>query len=129
MRTSRVQDFKSFSLYIYDQYDHISTLGVMKYKVFLYLSLVIITLLSLSDICLAIEWRIFKEIKHFHDMNFIAKPLHKNFYPMDHKIYSFGRPAFGHLYYVRSTSMSDPVEKRNFKEIMHFHSITNTTIP
>ena len=47
------------------------------------------------------EWRIFKEIKHFHDMNYIAKPLHKNPYPMDHEIYNFGRPAFGHHYYVQ----------------------------
>ena len=65
-------------------------------------------------------------------MDYIAKPLHKNPYPMDHEIYNFGRPAFGHHYYVHSTSMSDPylgVEKRNFKEIMHFHSMTNTTIP
>ena len=80
----------------------------------------------------AIEWRIFKEIKHYHDLNYIAKPLHKNPYPMDHEIYNFGRPALGHHYYVCSTGMSDPylgVEKRNFKEIMHFDSMTNMAIP
>ena len=49
-------------------------------------------------------------------------PLHKNFCLSDHEIFNFGRPFLGHYYYV--LSLSHPcrgIEKKNLKEIMHFH--------
>ena len=42
-------------------------LGVKKFTILVDPSFVIITLLSLSDLCLGVE-KIFKDIKHFHYM-------------------------------------------------------------
>ena len=52
----------------------------------------------------------------------MTMPLHKNPCSWGHKIYNFGRPFFGHHYYALTLSESCPrVQKKIFKEIMHFH--------
>ena len=48
-------------------------LGVKKFTILVDPSFVIITLLSLSDLCLGVE-KIFKDIKHFHYMTYMATP-------------------------------------------------------
>ena len=48
--------------------------------------------LSLSESCLEVEKKIFKEIMHFHSMTYIATLQHNNPCPGDHEIYKFGRP-------------------------------------
>ena len=60
--------------------------------------------LSLSDLCLGVEKKIFKEIMHFYYMTYMAIPQHKNHCPGGHEIYNFGRPFLGHHYYIFSLS-------------------------
>ena len=60
----------------------------------------------------------------------MATPQHKTPCPGVHEIYNFGRPFLGHHYYI--LSLSDQclgVEKKVFKEIMHFHYMTSLTTP
>ena len=55
----------------------------------------------------------------------MATPEHKNPYPGGHEIYNFGRPFLGHHYYILGLSdLCLGVEKKIFKEIMHFYSMT-----
>ena len=71
------------------------------------------------------EEKIFKEIMNFHNMTYMDTPKHKNLCPGGHKIYDFGRPFLDHHNYI--LSLFDPcqwVEKKTFKEIMHFHYMT-----
>ena len=70
----------------------------MKFTILVDPSFVIINILSLSDLCLGVEKKIFKEIMHFHYMTYMATPLHKNPCPGGHEIYNFGRPFLGHHY-------------------------------
>ena len=44
--------------------------------------------------------KIFKEIKHFHSMTYMATPLHKNPCPKGPEIYNFGRPFLGLTTYL-----------------------------
>ena len=47
-----------------------------------------------------------------------------------YEIYNFGKPFLGHHYYI--LSLSDPcpgVEKKIFKEIMHFYYMTYMATP
>ena len=50
-------------------------------------------ILRFSDLCLGVEKKIFKEIKHFHYMTYMATPQHKSPCPSGHEIYNFGRPS------------------------------------
>ena len=57
-------------------------------------------------------------------------PQHKNPCPGGHEIYSFGRPFLGHHNYIHSLSVQClGVEKKNFKEIMHFQYMTCMAMP
>ena len=50
---------------------------------------------------------------------------HQNPIPGGHEIHNFGRPFLGHHYYLLSVSdLSLGVDKKIFKEIMHFHYMT-----
>ena len=77
-------------------------------------------ILSLSDLCLGVKMKIFKEIMHFHYMTYryMDTPLQKNPCTGGHEIYNhnFGRPFLGHHYYTLSLSEPCPwVEKKIFK--------------
>ena len=48
---------------------------------------------GLSDLCLGIEKKIFKEVMHFHYMTYMATSQHKNPCPRGHEIYNFGRSS------------------------------------
>ena len=87
--------------------------------------------LRLSDLCLGVEKKIFKEIMHVRNMTYMATPKHKNPCLRCHEIYSFGRPPFlGHHYYTLSLPESClGVEKKIFKEIMHFRYMTYMAKP
>ena len=79
-------------------------------------------ILSLSNLCLGVEKKIFKEIMHFHYMTYMATPQHKNPCPGGHEIYNFGRPFLCHHNYILSLSdLCLGVEKTIFKEMMHSH--------
>ena len=48
-------------------------------------------ILGLSNLCLGVE-KIVKEIMHFHNMSYMAKPQQKNTCPGGHEIYNFRKP-------------------------------------
>ena len=54
--------------------------------------------LSLSNLCLGVEKKIFEEITDFHYMTYMATLQHKNPCPGGHEIYNLGRPFLGHHY-------------------------------
>ena len=55
----------------------------------------------------------------------MATPLHKTPCPGSHEIDNFGRPFLGHHNYLLGLSdLGLGVEKKMFKEIMHFHYLT-----
>ena len=90
----------------------------MKFTILVHPSFVIITI---HLFCLIYAW-VVKEIMQFHFMTYLTTPQHKNPYPMGHDIYNFGRPLFGHLYYILGLSdLCLGVEKTILKEIMQFH--------
>ena len=69
---------------------------------------------NLSDLCLGVE-KILKEIMQFHYRTYHALAG-------SHGIYNVVRLFHGHHYYAFSLSESYPrVEKKIFKEIMHFY--------
>ena len=80
--------------------------------------------LTLFDICLRVEKKIFKEIMHGHAL--AQEPL-----PMgSHEIYNFGRPFLGHHYYTPSLSEPCPwVQKKIFKEIYQFYTFYPKILP
>ena len=87
-------------------------------------------ILSLSVLCLGVEKKIFKEIMHFHYMTYMATPYNKNPCPGGHEIYNFGGPFLCHHNYILSLSnLCLGVEKKIFKEIMHFHYMTYMATP
>ena len=50
--------------------------------------------------------------------------------PRGHEIYNFGRPSLGHHYYILGLSdLCLGVEKKIFKEIMHFYCMTYMATP
>ena len=54
-------------------------------------------------------------------MTYMATPLHQNPSPGGHEIYNFGRPFLGrHNYILSLSNLGLGVEKKIFKEIMHF---------
>ena len=66
----------------------------------------------------------------FHYMTYMALPLHKNPCPRGHEIYNFDRPFLGHHYYILGLSdLCLGVEKKIFKEIMHFYYMTYMATP
>ena len=83
-------------------------------------------IVSLSDLCLGAEKKIFKEIIHFYYMTYMAtpyRPQHKNPCPGSHESCNFDRPFLGH-HYLYILSLSDlclGVKKKILKGIMHFH--------
>ena len=88
--------------------------------------------LSLSDLCLGAQKRIFKEIIHSHYMIYMTMPQHKNTYPKGCEIYNFCRHLLGHYYQTFTGSLSDlclGVVKKFLKEIMHFHYSIYMTLP
>ena len=57
-------------------------------------------------------------------------PKHRNPSLGNHEIYNSGRPFLGHHYYSLSLSELCPrVEKKIFKEIIHFHYMTYMAMP
>ena len=78
---------------------------------------------SLSDLCIGVEKKIFKEIMFFHYMTYMATPQGNNPCPGGHEIYNCGRPYLGHHYYILSLSdLCLGVEKKIFKEIHQFYT-------
>ena len=61
-------------------------------------------IISLSDLCLGAEKKIFKEIMHFHYMTYKATPSIRTPAPGVMKFTIFGRPFLGHHYYTLSLS-------------------------
>ena len=63
-------------------------------------------------------------------MTYMAMPPHKNPCPRGHEIYNFGRPFLGHHYYILGLSdLCLGIEKKIFKEIMHFYYMTYMAMP
>ena len=63
-------------------------------------------------------------------MSYMATPYHKNPCTGGHEIYNFGRPFLDHHYYILSLfDLCLGVEKKIFKEIMHFHYMTYMATP
>ena len=88
--------------------------------------------LGLSDLCLGVEKKIFKEIMYLHHMTYMETPLHKTPYPGIHDICNFGRPFLGHHYYILVLGLTDlclGLEKKIVKEIMYSHYITYMAAP
>ena len=86
--------------------------------------------LSLFDLCLGEEKKIFKEIMHFYYMTYNGHALAQEPLPRGHKIYNFGRPFLSHHYYTLSLSdICLGVEKKIFKEIMHFYYMAYMAMP
>ena len=87
-------------------------------------------ILGLSDLYLGVEKKIVKEIMQFHNMTYMATPLHKNPCSRGHEIHNFGRPFLGHHYYILGLSdLCLGIEKKIFKEIMQFHNMTYMATP
>ena len=62
---------------------------------------------------------------HFHNMTNMTTPLHKNPCPGGDEIYNFGRPFLDRHYYIHSLpDLCLWIEKKIFKEMMHFHYMT-----
>ena len=63
-------------------------------------------------------------------MTCMATPEHKNPFPRGHEIFKFSRPFLGYHYYILSWfDLSLGVEKKIFKEIMHFYYMTYMATP
>ena len=63
-------------------------------------------------------------------MTYMATSKHKYPCPGGHEIYNFGRPFLGHHDYILSFfDICLGVEKKIFKEIMHFHYMTYMAKP
>ena len=80
-------------------------------------------ILSLSDLCMEVKKKIFKEIMQFQYMIYMAMPYHKNPCPGGHIIYNFRRSFLGHHYYIFSLLEQCPgAEKKIFKEKHQFYT-------
>ena len=86
-------------------------------------------ILSLSDLCMGIEQKIFKEVPviHFHYITcmYTAMPQHKNPCIGGHIIYNFGRPFLGHHFYTGTFKLTEPcprVEEKIFKEVHQLYT-------
>ena len=63
-------------------------------------------------------------------MTYMVTPLHNNPFSGGHEIYNFGGPFLCHHYYILSLSdLCLGVEKKIFKEIMHFYYMTYMAMP
>ena len=77
--------------------------------------------LSLTDLSLGVEKKIFKVTMHFHYITFMATPYRKNPCAWDHESYNFCRPFLVHHYYILSLLNLCPwVEKKIFQEFCIF---------
>ena len=97
----------------------------MKFKICENPSLVIITLNLICLIHAPERKRRREEILHFHYMTYMVTPQHKNPYSGGHEFYYLGRPFLVHHYYTLSLFDLYLGEEKIFKEIMHFHHVTN----
>ena len=79
---------------LYILYCHLPSPGVMKVTNY--------NILSLSDLFLEVEKKIFEEIMHFHYMTYMVRPQHKNPRPVGHEINNFSIHFLGHHYYILS---------------------------
>ena len=76
-------------------------------------------------------YEVFLRKKIFHNITYMATPMHKNSCPRGYEIYNFGRPFLGHHYYKLSLSdLCLKVEKKIFKEIIFFslHDLCGHTL-
>ena len=75
MPGSREEDFKRNNAFtIYDLYGQTPAPGVMKLNFGRPFLGHYYYILSLSDICMGVEMKIFQEIMHFHYMTYMATP-------------------------------------------------------
>ena len=82
-------------------------------------------ILSLCDLCLGVEKKIFKGIMQFHCMTYMATSAQKNPCPRRHEIYNFGRPFLGHHDHIPNLiDLCLEVKKKIFKGIIQFHCMT-----
>ena len=61
-------------------------------------------ILGLSDLCLGVEKKIFKDLMHFQYRTLKATPQQKKPYPWVPELNNFGRPFLGHHYYILGLS-------------------------
>ena len=77
-----------------------------------------------------IEKKIFKRNNAFSLYDLYGHALAQEPCPRGHEIYNFGGPFRGHHYYILGLSnLCLGVEKKIFKEIMHFHYMTYMATP
>ena len=67
-------------------------------------------LYTLSDLCLGVEKKIFKEIMHFHYMAYVSMPKHKNPCPRGKFFTILVNPSFN--YYIYSVCLINANEQR-----------------
>ena len=84
-------------------------------------------ILTLSDICLGVEKKIFRELMYFHYITYMVTPQSKNPCPWGHEMYNIGRPFLVHHNYILSLpNLCQRVEKKIFKEIHQFYTFQVT---
>ena len=86
-------------------------------------------ILGMCDLCLGVEQKIFKEIMHFHDMTNMATPQHKNPCPGALKCTILVDSSFVIITTYSVCLIYAQQERRNFKDIMHFHQLTYVAWP
>ena len=76
---------------------------------------------SLSDLCLGVEKKIFKESVHFHYMTIMTTSWYKIPYPGGHIIYNLSRPFNGYHYYalLNLSESWQRVEEEIFKRFLN----------
>ena len=79
-------------------------------------------ILGLSNLCLGVERKIFKEMMHFKYKTYRATPQNKNPCPRGHEIYNFGKPFF----FIITTQLVCLIytweQRRLFKEIQQVYT-------
>ena len=80
--------------------------------------------LSLSDLCMGVEKKIFKEIMHFHYMNFMASPCTRSPDPGGHEIYNLGRPFLRIYLHLVCLNHALELRSRFLKKYINFTLFT-----
>ena len=120
MPGNREEDFERKNAFLrYDLYGHDPAQehlpqGSWNLQFYLTLPWSSLPILCLSDLCLGVEKKIFKEIMQIHYMINMATFLHKNPCPGGNEIYNFCRPFLGHHYYIHVLQMINAWELRRF---------------
>ena len=86
-------------------------------------------LYTLSDLCLGVEKKIFKEIMHFHYMAYVSMPKHKNPCPRGKFFFTIlVNPSFN--YYIYSVCLINANEQRKnvLKKYIHFSVFTQNSL-